>query len=199
MPPFTLHPVALHCRPSTPPPVTLHSASLYPSLLHPYCALYLNICSCIVVISCSEERCDMVTVSSPGEAHGRTRPNEGPVMDERPVSLCRLPGVARCIPPTFAPALHCAALHSSPRRPSLPPVDSAARHPSFRLSSPLTPAPFTPTLHHAALCPSIRHASPPPPPPTAPLHTAAPHSAALAPPVACHDLCDFRIVRVNLG
>jgi hypothetical protein len=52
-----------------------------------------HICSCIVVINCSEERCDIVTVSSPGEAHGGTRPNQGPGMDERPVCLCRLPGV----------------------------------------------------------------------------------------------------------
>jgi hypothetical protein len=95
LPPFTaaLHPAALHASfhlslhlthpalpPFTAPPVTLHSTSLYPSLLHPYCALYLNICSYIVVISCSEDRCDIVTVSSPGEAHGRTRPNQGPVM-----------------------------------------------------------------------------------------------------------------------
>jgi hypothetical protein len=33
--PFSLHPVALHYRPSTPPPVSLHPASLHPSLLHP--------------------------------------------------------------------------------------------------------------------------------------------------------------------
>ena len=42
----------------------------------PNCALYLNICSCIVVISCSE---DIVTVSSPGEAYGelnRTKAEE---------------------------------------------------------------------------------------------------------------------------
>jgi hypothetical protein len=56
----------------------------------PNCALHLNICSCIVVISCSE---DIVTVSSPGEAYRITGPHQGPGMDERPVCLCRLPGV----------------------------------------------------------------------------------------------------------
>jgi hypothetical protein len=94
--------------------------------------------------------------------------------------------------------LHSPSLHSRPllRRLSLPPftvqpcsLHSAALHPSLCHPSlpPLTVPAFT--LHSAALYRSIRHPSPPPPLTPPPL----------APPVACHDLCVFRIVRLNLG
>jgi hypothetical protein len=128
-------------------------------------------------------------------------------------------------PPPFTPALHCAAIHSCPSlwpftappftlhsaafHPSLPhpsltlspfTLHSASLHPSLRLSSPLTPPPFTPALHRAALYRSFCRSlpfnpppfTPPPPPYTPPPVTPPP----LAPSVACHDLCDFRIVRL---
>jgi hypothetical protein len=81
------------------------------------------------------------------------------------------PSLPPFTPPSFTPALHCAALHPSPRRPSLPPFDSAARHSSFRLSSAFTPLPFTPALHSSTLhsCPSLRR----PPPLTPSPFTAA--------------------------
>jgi hypothetical protein len=89
----------------------------------------------------------------PGEAHGRTRPNQGPVMDERPVCLCRLPGVAPFTPPTFTRALHCAALHPVAlycHHSTLPPVTP----PLFTLHSLCRPSPFIPllfTLHSLTL------------------------------------------------
>jgi hypothetical protein len=72
-------------------------------------------------------------MACPGEAHGRTRPNQGPVMDERPVCLCRLPGVAPFTPPTFTRALHCAAFTSSPFTATI-----QLCGPSLRLCSPFT-------------------------------------------------------------
>jgi hypothetical protein len=141
----------LHSRPSTPPPVTLHSGALQPSLLHP--------------------------------------------------------SLPRFTPPPFALALYCAALHPSFRRSSpftrTPFTHSVALHPAFRLSSRLTPPPFTTALHGAALYPSFCRSlpfnlppfTPPPPPYTPPPLTPPP----LAPPLARHDLCVFRIVRLNLG
>jgi hypothetical protein len=104
--------------------------------------------------------------------------------------------------------LHIVAMFQHLLHPSLPPLNSAARHPSFRRSSASTPPPITPALHCAALYPSFCRSLPfnpppftPPPPPYTPPHLTPPPLTPppLAPPVACHDLCDFRIVKLNLG
>jgi hypothetical protein len=123
------------------------------------------------------------------------------------------------LPPVTLPlfTLHCTSLYTSPtlhyhpslRRPSffIPPLFTLH---SFTLHSLCRPLPFirplftphSPTLpsalHCAAIYPSFCRSLPfnppsftPPPPPYTP--------PPLTPPLACHDLCDFRIVRLNLG
>jgi hypothetical protein len=89
-----------------------------------------------------------------------------PALDFRH-SLCRSPRFipALCTPdcPLFTPTLRCAARHPSFRRssPFTLALHCTAHHPSFLLSSPFTPPPFTPALH----------SRPPLPPSTPALHS----------------------------
>jgi hypothetical protein len=148
LPPFTpaLHPAVLHASfhlslhltqpalpPFTVPPVTLHSASLHPSLLASISFVRGTHTPRIAHSARWGWRISFVWASRRGDSRFPLSfvvyivlRSEGTIneIQTKPNPSLLYPLLPPFTPPPFTPALHCAALHRSPRRPSLPPFNS---------------------------------------------------------------------------